>query len=107
MIRILSAFILALVTSVASAEDKPPRLPLARTRMARWREGFVQLLDRRPEADGFVGHRGAGHFLDVRFADRKRPTGEILYQVNQTKNGYVVLLMNNRGVDRRRMASHK
>lgn len=38
--------------------------------------------------------------VDVRLADGKRPTGEILYQVNQTKNGYVMLLMNNRGVDK-------
>jgi hypothetical protein len=30
----------------------------------------------------------------------KRPAGEILYQVNRTKDGYVVLLVNNRGVDK-------
>jgi hypothetical protein len=32
--------------------------------------------------------------------DGKRPGGEILYQVNQTKDGFVVLLINNRGVDK-------
>lgn len=29
-----------------------------------------------------------------------RPTGEIQFQVNRTRDGYVVLLMNNRGVDK-------
>jgi hypothetical protein len=38
--------------------------------------------------------------VEVRLAGRKRPAGEVLYQVNRTKDGYVVLLMNNRGVDK-------
>jgi hypothetical protein len=32
--------------------------------------------------------------------DGKPLSGELLYQVNKTKDGYVVLLMNNRGVDK-------
>ena len=36
----------------------------------------------------------------VEMPDGKRPAGEIQYQVNRTKDGYVVLLMNNRGVDK-------
>jgi len=38
--------------------------------------------------------------VEVRMPGGQRPSGEILYQVNQTKDGYVVLLMNNRGVDK-------
>jgi hypothetical protein len=33
-------------------------------------------------------------------ASGKRPTGEIMYQVNKAKQGYVVTLMNNFGVDK-------
>ena len=36
----------------------------------------------------------------VEMPDGKRPAGEIQYQVNRTKDGFVVLLMNNRGVDK-------
>jgi hypothetical protein len=36
----------------------------------------------------------------VELPDGKRPAGEIQYQVNRTKDGYVVMLMNNRGVDK-------
>src|SRR4029079_5303394 len=36
----------------------------------------------------------------VEMPDGKRPAGEIQYQVNRTKDGYVILLMNNRGVDK-------
>jgi hypothetical protein len=36
----------------------------------------------------------------VEMPDGKRPAGEIQYQVNRTKDGYVVMLMNNRGVDK-------
>jgi hypothetical protein len=38
--------------------------------------------------------------VEVRMPDGKRPSGEILHQVNRTRDGYVVLLMNNRGVDK-------
>jgi hypothetical protein len=38
--------------------------------------------------------------VEVRLRDGSRPAGEILYQVNKTKDGYLVLLMNNRGVDK-------
>jgi hypothetical protein len=38
--------------------------------------------------------------VEVRMPDGSRPAGEILYQVNRTKDGYLVLLMNNRGVDK-------
>ncbi len=38
--------------------------------------------------------------VDVRLANGHRPNGEILYQVNETANGYLVLLTNNRGVDK-------
>ncbi len=38
--------------------------------------------------------------VDARLANGDRPNGEILYQVNATANGYLVLLMNNRGVDK-------
>jgi hypothetical protein len=36
----------------------------------------------------------------VELPSGQRPAGEIQYQVNRTKDGYVVLLMNNRGVDK-------
>jgi hypothetical protein len=36
----------------------------------------------------------------VELPDGKRPAGEIQYQVNRTRDGYVVMLMNNRGVDK-------
>lgn len=38
--------------------------------------------------------------VQVRLPDDKRPTGEILYQVNKTADGFLVLLVNNRGVDK-------
>jgi hypothetical protein len=38
--------------------------------------------------------------VEVRMPDGSRPSGEILYQVNRTKDGNLVLLMNNRGVDK-------
>lgn len=38
--------------------------------------------------------------VEVRAADGKPLSGEILHQVNRTKDGYLVLLMNNRGVDK-------
>ena len=38
--------------------------------------------------------------IDVLTVDTKRSAGEILYQVNRTKDGFVVLLANNRGVDK-------
>jgi hypothetical protein len=38
--------------------------------------------------------------VQVTLPDGKPLSGELLYQVNRTKDGYVVLLMNNRGVDK-------
>jgi hypothetical protein len=38
--------------------------------------------------------------IRVEMPNGKPPAGEVLYQVNRTKDGYVVLLMNNRGVDK-------
>lgn len=38
--------------------------------------------------------------VEVRLPNGERPRGEIAYQVNKTKTGYVVLLTNNRGVDK-------
>ncbi len=38
--------------------------------------------------------------VEVRLADGERPTGEIMYQVNRTKDGWLVTLVNNRGVDK-------
>jgi hypothetical protein len=38
--------------------------------------------------------------VDVRNANGKPLSGEIMFQVNRTKDGYVVLLVNNRGVDK-------
>ena len=38
--------------------------------------------------------------VDVRLAGGKRLSGEVMYQVNRTKDGYLVLLMNQRGVDK-------
>jgi len=38
--------------------------------------------------------------VEVRLPNGQKLSGEILYQVNRTKDGYVVLLMNNRGVDK-------
>ncbi|HJZ54159.1 MAG TPA: hypothetical protein VKE74_04345, partial [Gemmataceae bacterium] len=36
----------------------------------------------------------------VEMPDGSRPSGQVMYQVNRTKDGYLVLLMNNRGVDK-------
>lgn len=38
--------------------------------------------------------------VEVRRQDGSRLQGEVLYQVNRTGDGYLVLLMNNRGVDK-------
>jgi hypothetical protein len=38
--------------------------------------------------------------VSVETADGKPVSGEVMFQVNRTKDGYVVLLMNNRGVDK-------
>jgi hypothetical protein len=38
--------------------------------------------------------------VEVRLADGERPGGEILYQLNKTKDGYLVLLINNQGIDK-------
>jgi hypothetical protein len=32
--------------------------------------------------------------------DGARPSGQIMYQINRTKDGYLVMLMNNSGVDK-------
>jgi hypothetical protein len=38
--------------------------------------------------------------VEVRLPNGERPHGEIMYQVNRTKDGWLVMLMNNRGVDK-------
>lgn len=38
--------------------------------------------------------------VEVRLADGSRPKGEIMYQVNKTKHGYLVALFNQRGIDK-------
>jgi len=38
--------------------------------------------------------------VEVRLADGRPLSGEIMYQVNKTKDGYLVMLMNNQGVDK-------
>jgi hypothetical protein len=38
--------------------------------------------------------------IEVRRADGTPLRGEVMYQVNKTKDGYLVLLVNNRGVDK-------
>src|SRR4029077_473043 len=38
--------------------------------------------------------------IEVVSADGARLRGELMYQVNRTKDGYLVLLVNNRGVDK-------
>ena len=38
--------------------------------------------------------------VEVRRADGKHLSGEVMYQVNRTRDGYLVLLVNNRGVDK-------
>jgi hypothetical protein len=38
--------------------------------------------------------------VEVRLPDGARPSGEIMYQVNKSKDGWVVMLMNNQGVDK-------
>jgi hypothetical protein len=38
--------------------------------------------------------------VEVRRADGKPLTGEVMYQVNRTKDGWLVMLVNNRGVDK-------
>jgi hypothetical protein len=38
--------------------------------------------------------------VEVRLPDGSRPGGEIMYQVNRTKDGYLVALFNNGGIDK-------
>src|SRR5262249_44014627 len=38
--------------------------------------------------------------IEVHRADRQRLRGEVMYQVNRTKDGYLVALLNNRGIDK-------
>jgi hypothetical protein len=38
--------------------------------------------------------------VEVRRPDGSPPGGEVMYQVNKTRDGYLVLLVNNRGVDK-------
>jgi hypothetical protein len=38
--------------------------------------------------------------IEVRLADGTEPNGEIMYQLNRTKDGYLIALVNNRGVDK-------
>jgi hypothetical protein len=38
--------------------------------------------------------------VEVRLPGGARPAGEIMYQVNRTKDGYLVALFNNRGIDK-------
>jgi hypothetical protein len=38
--------------------------------------------------------------VEVRLANGSRVDGELMYQVNRTRDGYLVLLVNNRGVDK-------
>jgi hypothetical protein len=38
--------------------------------------------------------------VEVRLPDGSRPGGEVMYQVNRTKDGYLVALFNNRGIDK-------
>lgn len=38
--------------------------------------------------------------VEVRLANGERPSGQVMYEVNRTKNGYLVSLINNRGIDK-------
>src|SRR5262249_42260196 len=38
--------------------------------------------------------------IEVRLPSGERPKGEIMYQVNRAKDGYLIMLVNNRGVDK-------
>jgi hypothetical protein len=38
--------------------------------------------------------------VEVRVSKAEMPGGEVMYQVNKTKDGYLVLLMNTRGIDK-------
>jgi hypothetical protein len=38
--------------------------------------------------------------VEVRLKDGERPRGEVMFQINKTKDGYLVALINNRGVDK-------
>lgn len=38
--------------------------------------------------------------IEVRLVDGSRPKGEIMYQLNKTKHGYLVALFNQRGIDK-------
>src|SRR5207247_5994775 len=38
--------------------------------------------------------------VEVRLANGERPRGEIMYQINKTKDGYLVTLVNCRGIDK-------
>ena len=38
--------------------------------------------------------------IEVVLPDGRRPAGEVMYQLNKTKDGFVVALVNNRGIDK-------
>jgi hypothetical protein len=38
--------------------------------------------------------------VEIRLANGKKLNGEIMYQVNKTKDGYLVALFNQRGIDK-------
>lgn len=38
--------------------------------------------------------------VEVRLGDGRRPQGEVMYQINKTKDGYLVALFNQRGIDK-------
>src|SRR5947207_15549302 len=38
--------------------------------------------------------------VEVRLANGAEPNGEIMYQVNRTRDGWLVALINNRGLDK-------
>ena len=58
------------------------------------------------ETVGVLGESGSGKsslalaVLQLLPANAAHFSGEVLYQVNKTRDGYLVLLMNNRGVDK-------
>ena len=97
---------------------------LAGARVLAWANPDVPLITRRAVGDGAVIVTLVPHMIgqderahpalvylmnaltagllpvDVCLSNGEHPHGEIMYQVNRTKDGYLVLLMNNQGVDK-------
>jgi hypothetical protein len=97
------------VEILASAEADGKRLPLITRHAAGPGAVIVTLVphligqDERahPSVPYLMNGLTAGLLpVEVRLANGARPAGEIMYQVNQTRDGYLVALLNQRGIDK-------